>query len=274
MVAFKKMHGLGNDFVVLDARAEPIDLPESRIRLIGDRHFGIGFDQLMVIQPAQSQDADIFLRIYNPDGSEAEACGNGTRCVADQVMTELGKATCTIDTIRGRLLGRRQDDMVTIDMGAALLDWQDVPLASAMDTLHLNISQGPLSDPVAVGMGNPHCVFFVEDAEAIDLPTLGPILEHHRLFPRRTNVEIASLSPDGQLRLRVWERGAGITLACGSGTCATAVAAHRRGLVDAASAPVKIRVDGGEMSIQWRQEDGHVLMTGPTALSFIGEMAL
>ncbi|MDF1749115.1 MAG: diaminopimelate epimerase [Alphaproteobacteria bacterium] len=268
------MHGLGNDFVVLDARAEPIDLPESRIRLIGDRHFGIGFDQLMVIQPPQTQDADIFLRIYNPDGSEAEACGNGTRCVADQLMTELGKTTCTIDTSRGRLLGQRQDELVTIDMGAALLDWREIPLLSEMDTLHLPITEGPLSDPVAVGMGNPHCVFFVEDAEAVDLPTLGPVLEHHPLFPRRTNVEIASLSPDGQLRLRVWERGAGITLACGSGTCATAVAAHRRGLVDAATAPVKIRVDGGEMSIQWRVEDGHVLMTGPTALSFIGEMAL
>ncbi len=274
MLAFRKMHGLGNDFVVLDARAEPISLPEARIRLIGDRHRGIGFDQLLVIEPPTTDGADIFMRIYNTDGSEAGACGNGTRCVADLLMAESGSVSCAIDTRRGRLTALRSGDLVTVDMGAALLDWNEIPLAKSLDTLHLPITEGPLSDPVAVGMGNPHCIFFVENAEAIDLSILGPVLEHHPLFPQRTNVEIASLSADGTLRLRVWERGVGITLACGSGTCATAVAAHRRGLVDARSAPVPVQVDGGTLSIQWRETDGHVLMTGPTALSFTGEMAL
>lgn len=272
MLAFRKMHGLGNDFVVLDARTQPIDLPESRIRRIGDRRFGIGFDQLLVLEP--STQADVFMRIYNPDGSEAQACGNGTRCVAHLLMTETGAEHCSIETLRGVLLGSRSDTLVSIDMGAAMLDWHDIPLASDVDTLHLPVTMGPLSDPVAVGMGNPHCVFFVEDAGAVHLEHLGPMVEHYPLFPERTNVEVASLAADGIIRLRVWERGAGITLACGSGTCATAVAAHRRGLVDAVTSPVTIHVDGGELAIQWREEDGHVIMTGPVATSFIGETPL
>lgn len=275
MLAFRKMHGLGNDFVVLDARAKPIDLPETRIRLIGDRRRGIGFDQLLVLEPANSDGADAFMRIYNPDGSEAGACGNGTRCVAHLLMAESGAADVTIETLRGDLFGNRADrDLVSVDMGAPLLTWSDVPLAQDMDTLHLPIEEGPLRDPVAIGMGNPHCVFFVEDAEAMDLPGLGVVLEHHPLFPERTNVEIATVLADGSIRLRVWERGAGITLACGSGTCATAVAAHRRGLVDARTAPVRMIVDGGEMAIQWRASDDHVVMTGPIATSFVGEADL
>ena len=274
MLAFRKMHGLGNDFVVLDARAEPLDLPEDRIRLIGDRRRGIGFDQLLVLEPSPAGD-DVFMRIYNPDGSEAGACGNGTRCVADLVMEEGGRDSLTLETLRGTLKATRADGIVSIDMGAAMLDWNDVPLAEAIDTIRLPIEEGPLREPVAVGMGNPHCVFFVEDAEAVDLESLGPIIEHHPLYPERTNVEVASLLPDGRIRLRVWERGAGITLACGSGTCATAVAAHLRGLVDAETAPVRMAVDGGEMTIQWNAStDGHVIMSGPVATSFIGEIAL
>lgn len=273
MLAFRKMHGLGNDFVVLDARTEAIALPEARVRLIGDRRRGIGFDQLLVLEPPRDGSADVFMRIYNPDGSEAGACGNGTRCVAHLLMEEAGTGSCIIETRRGLLSCRRQGEFISVDMGEALLDWQDVPLAEETDTLHLPIQQGPLRDPVAVGMGNPHCIFVVDDAEAPDLELLGPMVEHHPLFPERTNVEVASLRPDGSLRLRVWERGAGITLACGSGTCATVVAAHRRGLVNARDAAVQVHVDGGLLEIQWR-DDGHVIMTGPVATAFHGEANL
>lgn len=275
MVAFRKMHGLGNDFVVLDARAEPIVLPEARIRRMGDRRRGIGFDQLLVIDPPRTTGTDSFLRIYNPDGSEAGACGNGTRCVADLLLQETGAKACVIQTQRGPLHAHREGELITVDMGAAQLNWSDIPLAREEDTLHLPIAEGPLSDPVAIGMGNPHCVFFVPDAEAVDLERLGPILEHHPLFPERTNVEIVARQPDGALRVRVWERGAGITPACGSGTCAAAVAAHRRRLIDAESAPAPVTVDGGVLSIRWRASgDGHVLMTGPVAISFVGETEL
>jgi diaminopimelate epimerase len=275
VAVFRKMHGLGNDFVVLDARAEPVVLPEARIRRMGDRRRGIGFDQLLVLDPPRTTGTDAFLRIYNPDGGEAGACGNGTRCVADLLLGETGAEACVIETRRGALHARREGELITVDMGAAQLDWREIPLAREEDTLHLPIEDGPLSGPAAVGMGNPHCIFFVDDAEAVDLPRLGPALEHHPLFPERTNVEIVSLQPDGGLRVRVWERGAGITPACGSGTCAAAVAAHRRGLIDAEAAPVAVAVDGGALSVRWRAGgDGHVLMTGPVATSFTGETAL
>lgn len=275
MLAFRKMHGLGNDFVVLDARAAPILLSEARIQMIGDRHRGIGFDQLLVLEPPQESGADAFMRIYNPNGSEAGACGNGTRCVAHLLMRESARAAVAVDTRRGRLTGKRAGDLVAVDMGAATLGWRDVPLAREMDTLSLPIEEGPLSKPAAVGMGNPHCVFFVEDAQAVDLPSLGPVLERHPLFPRHTNVEIVSPLHDGSLRLRVWERGAGITLACGSGACAAAVAAHRRDIADAERAPLRMVVDGGELVIQWRaSSDGHVIMTGPVATVFTGETEL
>lgn len=273
MLAFRKMHGLGNDFVVLDARTAPILLPEARVRLIGDRRRGIGFDQLLVLEPAHDDSADIFMRIFNPDGSEAGACGNGTRCVAHLLMEEADTGSCIIETRRGLLSCRRQGDFVSVDMGEAMLDWQDVPLSGETDTLHLPIQLGPLSDPAAVGMGNPHCIFIVDDAEAHELETLGPAIEHHPMFPERTNVELVSIRPDGSLRLRVWERGAGVTLACGSGTCATVVAAHRRGLVNARDTAIPVHVDGGLLEIQWR-DDGHVIMTGPVATAFVGEAEL
>jgi diaminopimelate epimerase len=274
MLPFRKMHGLGNDFVVLDARGGPIDLPADRIRLIGDRHRGVGFDQLLVMEPANGADADIFMRIFNTDGTEAEACGNGTRCVADLVMRETGGVTCAIQTRRGRLGATRDGDLVSVDMGAAQLDWAEIPLAEAMDTVCLPIEAPGLDAPTAVGMGNPHCVFLVSDAEAVDVAGLGARFETHPLFPARTNVEFASVNPDGSLRLRVWERGVGITLACGSGTCAAAVAAHRRGIVDARSTPLDVVVDGGRLSIRWRAEDDHVIMTGPTATVFTGDLAI
>lgn len=284
MLAFRKMHGLGNDFVVLDARDAPISLPVERIRLIGDRRRGIGFDQLLVLEPSPAGN-DVFMRIFNPDGSEAGACGNGTRCVADLVMAEECRDSLTLETLRGTLSAFRHEGLVSVDMGAALFDWHEIPLAEPLDTFRLPIAEGPLIEPVAVGMGNPHCVFFVADADAVDLEHFGPRLEHHPLFPERTNVEVASILNDGgqsdsgqnegRIRLRVWERGAGITLACGSGTCAAAVAAHMRGLVDVETHPVRMDVDGGVMTIQWRaSSDGHVIMSGPVATSFVGEMAL
>jgi len=273
MLPIRKMHGLGNDFVVLDSRDEPILLPEARIRRIGDRRRGIGFDQLLVLEHPGADNADAFMRIFNPDGSEAGACGNGTRCVADLLMTEMGQGSCRIETLRGVLEAERAGDLVSVDMGPPQLDWRDIPLSREMDTLHLPIEVDGLSDPAGVGMGNPHCIFFVEDADTVDVAGIGAKVEHHPLYPQRTNVEFLTVTGDNMMRLRVWERGAGITLACGSGTCASTVAAHRRGLVDAQSAPVQVTVDGGELSIQIRK-DGHVIMTGPIATTFVGEADL
>lgn len=258
---FLKMHGLGNDFVVIDARSGENPVTPALARALGDRHRGVGFDQLAVILPAES--ADFTLEFWNADGSKAGACGNATRCVSDLMMRDLGKDRVTLTTARGRLAAeRRADGLVSVNMGAPILEAAAIPVAA--DPLALPLA----GDPVAVGMGNPHCVFFVEDAEAADVAGLGPKIEHHPLFPERTNVEFAALVGPDHLRMRVWERGAGITLACGSGTCATAVAAHLRGLT---GRQVIVDVDGGRLEIDWR-EDG-VWMTGPTALVFEAELS-
>jgi len=268
--SFTKMHGLGNDFVVLDGRDGALAIGEADARAIGNRRTGVGFDQLLILQPARNGAADLFMRIMNPDGSEAEACGNGTRCVAAKVMDEIGRDILNIETVAGVLETQRgADGLVTVDMGPANLDWADIPLAEACDTLHLGIKNGALIDPVAINMGNPHMVFFVDDAESVDLAELGPALEHHPLYPERTNVEVVSLLGPDRVRMRVWERGAGITLACGSGACAAGVAAHRRGLT---GRRIKVILDGGPLGIEWR-DDGHVLMTGPVATSFEGHLA-
>lgn len=268
-VAFTKMHGLGNDFVIVDGRDGDLAIGGTQARAIGDRRRGVGFDQLLILEPAKDAAADLFLRILNPDGSEAEACGNGTRCVAARVMDELGRDTLNIETVAGVLATTTgADGLVTVDMGPANLEWRQIPLAVEADTLHLDIENGPLRDPVAVNIGNPHMVFFVDDADAIDVAGLGPALESHPLYPERTNVEICSLSGPDQLRMRVWERGAGITQACGSGACAAGVAAARRGLT---GRRVEIILDGGPLNIEWR-EDGRVLMTGPVATSFEGTL--
>ena len=269
-IPFLKMHGLGNDFVVLDARSQPAArLSEAAVRAVGDRRRGVGFDQLLTVEPSARGDA--FMRIHNPDGSESGACGNGTRCVAALLMEQTGRSELVIETAAGLLKARRgADGLVTVDMGEPRLDWQQIPLARAMDTLKLDYAKGPLAAPAAVNMGNPHVVFFVPDAEAIDLPALGPQIETDPLFPQRTNVNVASLRADGSLRLRVWERGAGITLACGSGACATLVAAVRRGVISGRSA--RIHLNGGPLTIEWAA-DNHVLMTGPVATSFAGTLA-
>ncbi|MFM7343978.1 MAG: diaminopimelate epimerase [Tagaea sp.] len=276
---FVKMHGLGNDFVVVDARDGTVVVTPDLARAIADRHRGVGFDQMIVIETPQDRGADVFFRFYNADGSEAGACGNGTRCVAERVMTERKADHLAIETIAGALEAtRKADGRVTVDMGPARLDWREIPLAEACDTNSVPLELGPLAKPVATSMGNPHATFFLPDAAAIDLATLGPQLERHRMFPERANIGVAQILSPERMRLRVWERGAGITLACGSGACAAGVAAMRRKLV--AGRKVSIVVDGSdprdpksEIEIEWLR-DGHVLMTGPTALSFTGAWPL
>lgn len=273
MTAFLKMNGLGNDFVVIDARRDgPLPRPE-QIRRIADRRRGVGCDQLIVMEAAEPP-ADLFMRIFNPDGSEAEACGNATRCVARLLGEETGKSEIAVRTVAGLLHTTLLDDgRVTVDMGEPRLGWAEIPLSEERSTLDLDIPVGPLdepelSNPCAVNIGNPHCIFFVGDVHAHRLEDLGPLLEHHPLFPQRTNVELAQVNAPDRIRLRVWERGTGITPACGSGACATAVAAVRRGLTERR---VTVEVDGGELTIEWTPEN-RVLMTGPIALSFRGEM--
>ena len=271
---FRKMHGLGNDFVVLDARGAGFDLTAERRRTIADRRLGVGCDQLIVLEPPTERGADVFMRIYNPDGGEAGACGNATRCVASMLMDERKTDQVTVQTIAGLLdsqktgIGNNGLPVISVDMGPAGLDWRDIPVAAACDTNHMPVGLGPLQDPVGTGMGNPHATFFVDDAEAIPLAELGPKLEHDRFFPERANIGVAQLLGEGRLRLRVWERGAGITLACGSGACAAVVAASRRGLVQRKADVV---LEGGTLTIEWLR-DNHVMMTGGIAVAFKGEL--
>ncbi len=256
-LGFMKWHGAGNDFIVIDSRGRAALVTAGLARALGDRHRGVGFDQLAEIRDAQ--DADFALDFWNSDGSRAEACGNATRCVCDHILRQTGRDALTLTTARGQLAARRRaDGLVSVNMGPPQLD---PPLAHKVDPLHLPLP----GDPVAVGMGNPHCVFFVADADMVDLPGDGKRFEHDPLFPHKTNVEYASLTAPDRLRMRVWERGAGITLACGSGACATAVAAHLRGLT---SRHVTLDLDGGVLEVDWR-DDG-VWLTGPVAHVYDG----
>ena len=267
MISFTKMHGLGNDFVVLDARSSGITLDGDQVRAMADRRRGIGCDQLIVVAPPRLTGAAAYLHILNADGSESAACGNGTRCVAATLMEEHGGSEITLETAAGLLDTTVADNgQISVNMGSALLDWHEIPLAEECDTLHVGLNVGGLNDPVAVNVGNPHCVFFVDDVDAIDLERLGPQIEHAPIFPERTNVELVEIRDESHLRMRVWERGVGITLACGSGACASAVAAHRRKLADRKA---DVILDGGTLSIQWL-DTGDVLMTGPVAVSFTG----
>jgi diaminopimelate epimerase len=266
---FIKMHGLGNDFVVIDARARKLALDETTVRVIADRHLGVGCDQLLVLEKPKKRGADVFMRIRNADGSEAEACGNGARCVADLVMREKGKERITIETVAGLLeASAAGEQRVGVDMGQPRLAWREIPLARDCDTLNVPLSLGPLVVPVCTSMGNPHATFFVADAESVPLAELGPKLEHDPLFPARANIGVAQILSRERLRLRVWERGAGITPACGTGACAALVAASRRGL---AARRAEVIADGGTLAVTWR-EDGHVLLTGAVAESFRGTL--
>jgi diaminopimelate epimerase len=266
--SFIKMHGLGNDFAIFDARRQGIELPAEKIRALADRRTGIGFDQLVIIDPPKSPETDAFLRIYNADGGEVGACGNATRCIGKLLIHELKKPEVALETKADKLRAKMAGGKVTVDMGVAQLKWQDIPLSHEEKTDSLPISEGGLSKPVAVSMGNPHAVFFVDDAAAVPLETVGPKIEHHALFPERTNVEVAQVLSPSKIRMRVWERGAGITQACGTGACAVAVAGVRRGLTERKATVV---LDGGELEIEWRESDGHVLMTGDAEEVYRGE---
>lgn len=266
---FLKMHGLGNDFVVLDARAHAFVLTAKTVRAIADRRTGIGCDQVVMIEPARSNLSDAWMSLWNADGSETSACGNATRCVAWLLMQTDRIDRVVIETKAGLLDAEsRGGRMVAVDMGPARLDWRELPLAKAVDTLNLGIGLGALQNPVGVSMGNPHAVFFVDDVAAIDLAALGPVLEHHDIFPERANIEAAQVLAPDRIRMRVWERGTGITSACGTGACATLVAAARRGLT---GRKADVVVDGGVLTIEWLPDD-HVLMTGPVALVAEGRL--
>lgn len=266
---FTKMHGLGNDFVVVDGRVHPAALTGAQYRAVGDRRRGVGYDQFLTILPARNG-GTAYMAIHNPDGTEAQACGNGTRCVASVLMGETGLSEVAIETIAGRLVCTDAGDgRVTVDMGPANLEWDAIPLAAQADTLLVTVPEaGTFSPATAVNMGNPHAVFFVPDAEAVDLSTIGPRIEHSPVFPERANIEFVSVLARDRLRMRVWERSAGITQACGSGACAALVAAARRGLTERRATVV---LDGGPLEIFWRP-DGHVEMTGPVATSFAGTL--
>ncbi|MGZ6008738.1 MAG: diaminopimelate epimerase [Rhizomicrobium sp.] len=272
MTSFRKMHGLGNDFVVFDARTQGCALDTATARAVADRRFGIGCDQVIVIENGNSE-FDAVMKIQNADGGEVESCGNAARCVARLLMEETGSDTVRIDTIGGALVcSDAGSGLITVDMGAPKLMWNEVPLAKAADTnmFHLNVD-GTNHVASAVSVGNPHVVLFVDDADAAPVASLGARIETHPMFPQRTNVEFVSVHRDDKLRMRVWERGVGITSACGTGACATAVAAFRRGLT---GRKVEILLDGGTMRIELRESDDHVLMTGPATLVFTGDIDL
>ncbi len=254
---FMKWHGAGNDFVIFDSRGRSAVTTEALARGLGDRHRGVGFDQLAEIRDSDA--ADIDLDFWNSDGSRAGACGNATRCVARYLFDQTGKEALTIRTTRGVLEARLVEGEVHVNMGHPQTMWDEIPLSKPMDTAHLPLD----GDPMAVGMGNPHAVFFVDDVNAVDVEARGRAVEFDPLFPQRTNVEFAEVRSRGEIRMRVWERGTGNTLACGSGACATAVAAAERGLTER---KVRMEVDGGWLTLDWR-EDG-VWMTGPTAHVF------
>lgn len=277
MIAFHKMHGLGNDFVIIDERRMPLQIiePEQReaaVRNLSGRRTGVGCDQLIVMRPTKR--ADAYMQIYNADGGEVAACGNATRCVAWMLMREKHKDAVLIETEAGLLecylAGKGQ---VRVNMGIPRLNWLEMPLSREADTLHLPLVSEGLADGVAVNMGNPHAVFFVKDVGAVPLKRLGPPLEHHGLFPERANINVAQIDTPSHITLRTWERGAGETLACGTGACATVVAARRRGLCES---DVIVQLPGGELQIEWlgNEENPHhpVWMTGPVAESFRGEL--
>lgn len=265
-----KMNGCGNDFVIIDARSRgSLPLSEGQARAIADRNTGIGADQVIAVE--RSIRGDAFMRIWNSDGGAVEACGNATRCVAWLLMEEGGAGARRIETPTGLLYAERvSDKVITVDMGSPLLRWEEIPLARAMDTDRMAFESGGLGGPGAVNMGNPHVVFFVNDVRAVPIENLGPKVEHDPMFPERVNVGFAEVRSLEQMRLRVWERGAGLTKACGTGACAAVVAAHRQGRT---GRKVDVLVDGGSLQIEWRSGDDRVLMTGPVELEASGELS-
>ncbi|MCB2077788.1 MAG: diaminopimelate epimerase [Novosphingobium sp.] len=262
--AFIKMHGLGNDFVVIDAREQHVPAMTGPLAAaLADRKTGIGCDQLIVIEPSLA--ADFRMRIFNADGGEVEACGNATRAVG-----LLHGAPARIETLAGLLSSTPTSDGISVDMGVPRFEWDAIPLAYAMDTLDMPVGWEDLDAPTAVNVGNPHVIFFVSDNRATDLQRLGPLIEHDPLFPDRINVNVATIESRDAIRLRVWERGVGETLACGTGACATAIGAMRRGLVERS---VSVTLPGGVLHIEWTA-DNRIMMTGPATESFRGMVDL
>ena len=264
---FIKMHALGNDFVIMDARETLVSLANDQVRFLADRNRGIGCDQLILLE--KSQRADLFMRIFNADGGEVEACGNAARCIGLLLIEKEGHREAVIETRAGLLrCASAGNNQITVDMGTPRLDWESIPLSKKQDTLNLDIDVGPLKNPVAVNMGNPHAVLLVSDCSSVDLKKFGPILETDSIFPERANISIAEIVDTDNIRLRVWERGVGITLACGTAACATLVAANLRG---AMGREANMLLDGGVLHISW-QKDGRVMMTGPATTSFSGSL--
>ena len=262
-----KMHGLGNDFVIFDARDNALEMTEERASMLANRKRGIGCDQLIVMR--ESTKTDVFMEIWNADGSRVGACGNVTRCVGQILLDETGKKQVGIETDAGLLTAGMAGSRVTVNMGPAQTSWTAIPVARETDTTSADFACGPLYRPGLVNMGNPHAVFFVDDAEKVDLETLGPKIEKDAFFPERVNASVASIK-NGIIRLRVWERGAGITEACGTAACASVVAATRRDLVNRKAT---VRLDGGDLTIEWLADDT-VQMTGPAAFVYAGEVQL
>lgn len=270
-LSFLKMHGTGNDFVVLDGRAQPLAITAQQAQRLADRHFGIGCDQLVLLE--RSDAAEVKMRIFNADGGEIATCGNATRCVADFLMRESGKDRASIETNAGIRAGARMEDGgVQVTMGAPQLEWQQIPLSESRNTLHLGLQEGLLMDPVAVSMGNPHAIFFVRDLAHIKMGEWGPKLEHHPLFPQRANISAVQLLSASHAKMLVWERGAGLTMACGSAACAAVVAGVLRELTGRTLA---IDLPGGRLQVEWQAgEGGEVLMRGPVAYVFEGAISL
>ena len=271
---FVKMNGLGNAIVVLDMRGSNAQVSAAQVQAVAADP-ATGFDQMMVIHKPRSPETDAFLRIFNVDGSLAQACGNGTRCVADLLMRETGKTDLALETAAGLLWATRTPEgHVTVDMGKPRFGWQEIPLVEAFhDTRTIELQIGPIDAPIlhtpsAVNVGNPHCIFWVDDVNRFELDRIGPMLEHHRLFPEGANISLAHVTSPASLTLRVWERGAGLTRACGSAACAAAVAAARKRLT---GRRVTVTLPGGDLLIEWRGDD-HILMTGPSELEYEGAL--
>jgi diaminopimelate epimerase len=270
--AFRKMNGLGNDFVVLDARTKQISISEDQARAIANRKTGVGCDQLIVME--KSSVANVRMRIWNAEGGEVPSCGNASRCIADIIFSETGEDTATIDTKGGFLIATKAGDkLVTIDQGVPKFGWKDIPLSEAFaDTRHIELQYGPIDAPLihspsVVNVGNPHCIFWVNDLDVIDLSRAGPMLENHPLFPERANISFAKVVARDHIILKVWERGAGLTQACGTAACATMAAGYRIKIIESAC---RISLPGGDLLMSVREHDGHVMMTGPAAYDFEG----
>ena len=273
-IPFRKMNGLGNDFVVIDGRARSVTVTEAMVRAAADRSTGVGCDQFILME--KSGFADVRMRIWNSEGGEVEACGNASRCIADIVLNETGADEVSIETLGGLLkCTRAGDGFISVDMGEPAFHWSQIPLAEEFyDTSAIELQIGPIDDPIlhtpsAVNVGNPHAVFWVEDVQAYDLAKIGPLLENHPVFPERANISVAQVIDPGRMVMKVWERGAGLTRACGTAACAGAVAAARKGLT---ARDVQVTLPGGDLQITWREEDGHIIMTGPFAYEFEGTL--